>query len=61
MRELLIVPSIRSREIASAQRSRVGHHEDAPQPLDFSDVLFSIHPSPSSKISTAMVKRDGIN
>jgi len=42
---LLIVPPIRSREVACAQWSRVGHREDALQPLDFSNALFSVHPS----------------
>jgi hypothetical protein len=40
---LLIVSPIRSREIACAQRSRVGHHEDALQPLDFSNGLLGVH------------------
>jgi hypothetical protein len=38
------VPSIRSREVACVQRSRVGHREDALQPLDFSNALFCVHP-----------------
>jgi hypothetical protein len=42
---LLIVPTIRSREVACAQRSGVGHREDALQQLDFGDGLFSVHPS----------------
>jgi len=42
---LLMMPPIRSQEITWAQRSRVGHREDALQPLDFSNALFSVHPS----------------
>src|ERR1035438_1249555 len=45
MRERIVVPSVRSSEVACAQRSRVGHREDALQPLDFSNALFSVHPS----------------
>ena len=45
MREHLVVPAIRSREVAQAQRSSVRHREDALQSLDFSNGLFSVHPS----------------
>ena len=45
MRERIVVPSVRSSEVACAQRSRVGHREDALQPLDFSNALFSVHRS----------------
>ena len=45
MRQHIVVPSIRSREVALAQRSGVGHREDALQPLDFNNALFSVHPS----------------
>jgi len=45
MRERIVVRSVRSREVDCAQRSRVGHSEDALQPLDFSNALFSVHPS----------------
>jgi hypothetical protein len=45
VRQILIVPPIRSREVARAQRSRVGHREDALQPLDFSNGLLGVHPS----------------
>ncbi len=45
MRERMVVPSVRSSEVACAQRSRVGHREDALQPLDFGNALFSVHPS----------------
>ena len=43
MCEHFIVPSIGSRDVAWAQRSHVGHREDALQPLDFGDGLFSFH------------------
>jgi hypothetical protein len=45
MREHFVMPPIRSREVACAQRSRVGHREYALQPLDFSNALFGVHPS----------------
>lgn len=45
MREHLVVPPIRSREVACAQRSRVGHREDALQSLDIGDSLLGVHPS----------------
>jgi hypothetical protein len=57
--ELVIMPSIRSSEIACAQRSRVGHREDALQPLDFGNGLLGVHSVSISNISTATVKRDG--
>jgi hypothetical protein len=39
------MPPIRSSEIACAQRSCVGHRENALQPLDFSNALFGVDPS----------------
>ena len=45
VRELFIVPSIRSREVCLAQRSGVRHREDALQPLDFSNDQLGVHPS----------------
>jgi hypothetical protein len=45
VRQILIMPPIRSREVARAQRSGVGHGEDALQPLDLGNGLFSVHPS----------------
>ncbi len=50
---------IRSREVACAQRSSVGHREDALQSLDFSNALFSVHSVSISNLSTAMVKWGG--
>ena len=44
MRERIVVPSIGSGEVTRAQRSRVGHREDALQPLDFGDGLLGVHP-----------------
>jgi len=41
--QLLIVSSIRSREVTPAQRFRVWRGEDALQSLDFSDGLFGVH------------------
>ena len=45
MREHIVVPAIRSREVAWAQRSVVRHCEDALKVLDFSNAPFSVHPS----------------
>src|SRR5207245_10019512 len=41
----VVVPSIHSREVARAQRSGVRHGEDALKPFDFSNGLFTVHPS----------------
>jgi hypothetical protein len=40
----LIVPSIRSRDIASGQWSRVRRREDTLQPLDIGNDLLNVHP-----------------
>jgi hypothetical protein len=44
MREHLVVQSIRSGEVARTERSGVRGCEDALQPLDFGNGLFSVHP-----------------
>ena len=44
LRQRIVMPSVRSRKVACAQRSRVGHREDALQPLDFSNAPFRVHP-----------------
>jgi len=56
VREHFVVPAIRSREIVRAQRSGVLHGEDALQPLDFGNGLFSVHPSQSSSTIQESVK-----
>ena len=61
MRVHLVVPSIRSREVTWAQRSGVRHRKNALQPLDFGNGLLGVHSVSISNISTATVKRDGIN
>jgi hypothetical protein len=43
LREHFVVPSIRSREVAPAQRSGVRLCEDALKALDFGNSLFSVH------------------
>jgi hypothetical protein len=58
--EHFVVPPIRSRDGACTQRSRVGHREDALQPLNFGNALFSVHSVPISDMSVAIVKRSGI-
>ena len=47
MREIVVVPAIRSREIALAQGSSVRRCEDVLQPLDFGNPALSVH-SPTS-------------
>jgi hypothetical protein len=53
--------SIRSREVALGQRSNVRHCQDALKALNFGDSLLGVHFVSISNISTATVKRDGIN
>jgi hypothetical protein len=43
MREHFVVPSIRSREVACGQRSRVRHFEDSLKVLDFGDGSVNVH------------------
>jgi putative ribosome biogenesis GTPase RsgA len=43
--------SIRSREVASAQRSGVRHGKEALYPLDLGNSLLGVHPVPISDIS----------
>lgn len=43
VRQFLIVPSIRSRDIAGRERSRVRHREQALQPLNLSNRLVNVH------------------
>jgi hypothetical protein len=61
VRERLIVPPIHSSEVACAQRSRVGHRENALQPLDFSNGLLGVHSVSIIQQKRRAVKRDGIN
>jgi hypothetical protein len=60
MREHFVVPSIRSREVAGAQRSGVRHREDALKALNFDDSLLGVHSVSLSNMSVAIVKRSGI-
>jgi hypothetical protein len=55
VRVYFVVPSIRSREVAPAQRSGVQHCEHMLKPLDFGNGLFGVHASQSSS-----TKRDPI-
>jgi hypothetical protein len=43
MREHFVVSSIRSREVARAQRPGIGHCEDALKVLDFDDSSVNVH------------------
>ena len=45
MREHVVVPSIRGRDVACAQRSGVRYRVDALQPLDFGNGPLGVHPS----------------
>gem|GEM_PF-5137849 len=60
LREHFVVPSIRSRKIARAQRSNVRHRKDALKAFDFGNSLFGVHSVPISNIKGAMVKPSGI-
>jgi hypothetical protein len=44
LRMPLVVLLIRSRNVARAQRPRIGSREDPLQPLDFGDGVFDVHP-----------------
>jgi hypothetical protein len=57
MRVRLVVSSIGSRDVAWAQRSPVGHREDALQPLDFVNGPFGVHRVQSSSARREWVKR----
>jgi hypothetical protein len=60
LREHFVVPSIRSRKIAWAQRSNVRHREDALKAFDVGNSLLGVHSVPISNIRVAMVKPSGI-
>ena len=60
LREDFVVPSIRSREVARAQRSIVRRCEDALYPLDFGNSLLGVHSVPISNMGVAFVKQSGI-
>jgi hypothetical protein len=51
--------SIRSREVARAQRPGVRHLEDALKALDFGNRLIGVHSVSISDMSMAVVKRTG--
>jgi hypothetical protein len=55
MREHYVVPSIRSREVARAQRSGVRHCEDALKALDFGNGLLGVHSVPLSNMGMVIV------
>jgi len=57
---LLIMPPVRSREVARAQRSGVRRCEDALQPFDFGNGLLGVHSVPISNMGAAIVKPSGI-
>ena len=44
MGEPLVVPAIRSGDVSCGQGSSIRLREDALQPLDFGNGLFSVHP-----------------
>jgi len=54
------VPSIRGRNVARAQRSRVRRGENALQPVDFGNGLLNVHPCQSSSRKRESVKWKGI-
>ena len=59
MREL-VMPSIRSREVARSPRPSVRRCEDALKALDFGNRLLGAHSGSLSGMSVATVKRSGI-
>jgi hypothetical protein len=61
MRERIVVPSICSRDIACAEWSDVRRFEHFLQLLDVVNDPFNVHSVSISNISTAAVKRNGIN
>jgi len=61
MREQFVVPSIRSREVARAQRSGVWRCEDALQQHDFGNRLFGVHSVSMIQQKRRAVKRRGIS
>ena len=61
MREHFVVLSIRSREVARAQRSGVGRCEDALKVLDFGNRLLGVHSVSISNMRVAIVKRSGMD
>jgi hypothetical protein len=55
MREHFVVPSIRSGEVAPAERSGVRHCEDSLKPLDVGNSLLGVHSVSISSIGVAIV------
>jgi hypothetical protein len=53
MREHFVMSSIRSREVAPAERSGVRHCEDALKALDFGNSLLDVHSVSISNIRAA--------
>jgi hypothetical protein len=60
LRKHFVVPAIRSREIARAQRSGVRHCEDALQSLDFGNGLLGVHSMSMIQQKRRGVKRSGL-
>ena len=61
MCEHFIVPAIGSRDVACAEWPNIRRFEHFLQLLDVVDNAFNVHSVSISNISTATVKRDGIN
>ena len=61
MREQVVVPSIRGRDVARAQRPGIRCRVDALQPLDLGNGPFSVHPSTISTRKAARSIRDAIS
>jgi|SRR5580700_8759756 hypothetical protein len=66
MRQQVVMPSIRGRDVARAQRPGIRHRVDALQPLDLGNGPFSVHPStistrkPARSIGGGMSKDAGL-
>jgi len=59
MREHVVVPAIRSGEIAHAARSGVRHRENALQPLDFGDGPVNVHAAQFDAPATSILEFAG--
>ena len=59
MREHFIVPSIRSREVAWAQRSRIRRHEQPLKRFDFANDPLNIHGFEYSQRASSLTMQTG--
>jgi hypothetical protein len=60
MREHVVVPSIRSRDVACAQRPNIRRLEHFLELFDVVNSAFNVHPVSISNMVVAIVKRSGM-